>query len=257
MSEGVPTEHYDAQFFPAMFAAEDRHFWFRHRNAVIGRLLQPLWQQRGRAGGRILEVGCGTGNVLRVVDRVCAGALVVGMELFIEGLHFARRRTSARLVCGRIESLPFRCDFSLIGLFDVLEHIPDDAAALRALHAQLEHNGTLMLTVPAHQCLWSRFDEAAGHCRRYSGDGLRQVLTAAKFHVEYLSAFMLPLFPVVWLSRRVGDRTSTSDAVQRELDVPAVLNAGLRAVLKLEEPFVNGVVRLPLGTSLVAIARKV
>ena len=257
MSERAHVDHYDAQFFPAMYAAEDRHFWFRHRNAVIARLLTPLWMQRGRAGARVLEVGCGTGNVLRVLENVCTGAVIVGMEMFIEGLHFAKRRTSAGLVCGRIEHLPFRRDFSLIGLFDVLEHIPDDGAALRALHLQLETGGTLMITVPAHQSLWSRFDEASGHCRRYSSVALQEVLGSSGFHVEYLSPFMLPLFPLVWVSRRLGDRHASSDAVQRELDVPGVVNASLRAVLKLEEPLLNGVRRLPLGTSLCAIARKV
>ena len=69
---------------------------------------------------------------------------------------------------GDVRNSPFGKPFALIGMFDVLEHIPEELETLVALREALAPGGRLMLTVPAHQYLWSYFDEAAQHCRRYS-----------------------------------------------------------------------------------------
>jgi SAM-dependent methyltransferase len=87
----------------------------------------------------------------------------------------------------------FRCVSSLDGLeegcFDfaystnVLEHIGDDAAALRSLYARLRPGGRLLLYVPAFQLLYSSMDERVGHQRRYRRSGLVELLGAAGFEV--------------------------------------------------------------------------
>jgi len=82
---------YDADFFTPLFAVEDRHFWFRSRNTVISALVENE-VRRLPAGYRVLEVGCGTGNVLRELGKVCKNGQVIGMDLFIEGLEYAQRR---------------------------------------------------------------------------------------------------------------------------------------------------------------------
>src|SRR5262249_10068834 len=149
---------YNPDHFKAFAEIEDRHFWFRARNrtlsAVIGRLVSAF-----TGGYRVLEVGCGDGNTLRMLEETCSGAAIVGMELYDEGLSYARRRTTARLVRGRMEQPPFGIRFHLVGVFDVLEHLDDDRAALARLQALVEPGGALVVTVPAHQRLWSTFDE--------------------------------------------------------------------------------------------------
>src|SRR5438094_10550414 len=116
---GPPASGGLPDFAPHLFDAEDRHFWFRARNTVIGRVVGQL--VRGLpAGYRVLEVGCGNGNVLRVLERVCAGGEVAGMDLVGEKLRFARRRTSCALRQGNLYELPGGEPFHLIGMFDVL-----------------------------------------------------------------------------------------------------------------------------------------
>ena len=67
------------------------------------------------AGYRVLEVGCGTGNTLRVLKDACSAAgLIVGMDVFQEGLAFARRRTDLPLVRARIEQAPFHVPFEFM-----------------------------------------------------------------------------------------------------------------------------------------------
>jgi SAM-dependent methyltransferase len=250
-----------AHSFARLFAAEDRHFWFRSRNKVLAAVVCGL--VKGLPPGyRVLEVGCGTGNVLRVLEAVCAGAEVTGMDLHEEGLAYARRRVRCRVVAGDVNASSFPEPFDLIGLFDVLEHLPDDSRILRTLYAALRPGGRLLLTVPAHQSLWSYADEYGGHYRRYSSGQLRAALEGAGFRVEHQTQFMLLLYPFLKLARlRNGRQAARSpqekqEQTLRELEPPGLLNALLYGLLRWEAWWVGRGGRLPLGTSLLAVARK-
>lgn len=255
---------YNPIYFAPLFAIEDQHFWFRARNRVISALarqitatLAPTYQ--------VLEVGCGTGNVLRVLEQACPSGVVVGLDLFAEGLQYARQRTSCPLVQGDMHTPPFGTQFDLIGLFDVLEHLPDDMQVLRDLHAMLAEEGALLLTVPAHPSLWSYFDEASHHCRRYKPSELESKLIRAGYRVEYLTQYMMSIFPLVWLGRRLAaliDRRPTEDTGRThdlafdELRIIPVVNDLLALLLAQETHMIVRRHSLPLGTSLLAVARK-
>ena len=124
------------------------------------------------------------------------------MDAFHAGLLYTRGRTAPGSSKREIEQMPFRAEFAVVGIFDVLEHIEDDVAALQSIRGLLT-GGTLMVTVPANPALWSRFDDESGHQRRYTERQLRQVLSAAKFQVDYITHFMSVTYPVVWMSRRL------------------------------------------------------
>jgi SAM-dependent methyltransferase len=254
--EGVPPE------IAQLFVAEDRHFWFQARNRVLARVVSQLVE--GLADGfRVLEVGCGNGNVLRVLEDVCTRGEVIGADLMPQRLQFARRRTRCRLIQADLHELPFEQPFDLIGLFDVLEHLPDDRRALVDLKSALSPEGALVLTVPAHMALWSYADTFAGHYRRYSPTQLKRALTEAGFQVDYLTQFMMVLTPLMWLARRMAalwKRTGAVAESQRELVVKElrtvpVVNGVLRYLLEREAPLIARRRRLPIGASLLAIAR--
>ena len=258
------TDTYDPAFFDRLFAVEEQHFWFRARNRVIAAAVTPLVGQLapGYCG---LEVGCGTGNVLRLLENVCDQGTIIGMDLFADALQYARRRTKAPLVRGDARTLPFRAQFALIGLFDVLEHLPDDVQVLQTLWTALAPDGRLLLTVPAHASLWSYFDEAGHHCRRYEMADLEQKLLQCGYEVEFITQFMACLFPLVWLGRRMmrlRHRRSDSDIDHAralsldELRLFPLINPLLSWVLSQEARLIARRYRLPLGTSLLAIARK-
>jgi SAM-dependent methyltransferase len=264
-----PTERdsYDPDFFEPLFQAEDRHFWFRARNRVIATLARQI-TARMEPGYRVLEVGCGDGNVLRVLDAVCGDGTVIGMDLFAEGLRYARLRASCPLVQGDIHASPFGSHFELIGLFDVLEHLPDDMQVLRDIHSMLAPGGALLLTVPAHRSLWSYFDEASHHCRRYEQAELHGKLRRAGYRIEYMSYYMMSIFPLVWLGRRLatlgrrnrnaGGRSpeQTHQLALDELRVRPGANGALTWVLSLETRLIARRKHLPAGTSLLAVARR-
>jgi SAM-dependent methyltransferase len=184
------------------------------------------------------------------------------MDFFAEALLWARRRCRCPLVQGTLQATPFGVPFDLIGLFDVLEHVENDRQALRELHALLSPGGVLALTVPAHASLWSYWDEVCQHHRRYSVEELKGKLAEAGFQTEYVTQFMSLLFPLMWLKRKLR-RVEVSEGnedgrkvAENELRVFPGINALLGWTLRPESLLVARRLRLPIGTSLVALARR-
>jgi len=254
-----PRDGYTPSFFEKLAEVEDRHFWFRFRNRLLSRLVEDLVASLPH-GFRMLEAGCGNGNVLRFLSSTIRHGKVIGIDLFEEGLTLARHRSDALLVRGDVHASPFKCRFEIIGAFDVIEHLHDDRQALRDFHRLLSDDGFLLLTVPSHMELWSYFDQASGHYRRYSRTQLEQTLAACGFRVEFVTEFMMVLYPILWISRRVSGwlrRSKPADkSLLSDLHVLPVLNPILLLLLSWESPFIRRRIRIPLGSSLLAIARR-
>jgi len=252
---------YDPAFFDQLARIEDQHFWFRARNRLIYEMVRRIAFELPPEYF-VVEVGCGTGNVLRALREACPNGKVIGLELWLDGLRYARGRSDRLLVQGDVRNLPFGKPFHLVGLFDVLEHVDEDREALVSLWRSLVPGGRILLTIPAHQFLWSYFDEAAHHCRRYSAQDIREKLAQAGFQVEFVSQFMASIFPFVWMFRKIrGVRARAEPNAARaratnEFKLVPFVNLVLTALLSLEARWVAHGHHLPFGTSLVAIARR-
>jgi hypothetical protein len=138
---------------------------------------------------------------------------------------------------------------SVAALLDVLEHIEDDQAALVRLAERMEPGATMVVTVPAYQWAYSSWDSNLGHFRRYSRRQLRDRLAAAGLEVEsccYLFPELLILLPVRKLRR----------TARQDVDFPT-LNPLVNRIGYMVSSTTTRLRRLwPLGTSVVAIARK-
>lgn len=262
-SANPASESYDPKFFDLLDSVEDRHFWFRARRHIIRTLVRRIAAEMA-PGYLALEAGCGNGSVLQALEQACPRGTVFGMDLFLEGLRYARKRTSCSLIQGDVDHLPFQRQFDLIGCFDVLEHQADDLGVLRSIRKGLTRDGVLVLTVPAHPYLWSYFDVASCHYRRYEIGELESKLSSAGYRVEYVTQFMTSIFPLIWLRRRLNPagkldgtakRADASRLAQTELRVIPVVNSLLCFLLFQEARLILRRRRLPLGTSLLAVAR--
>ena len=231
----------------AVHLGEDRrHWYFRGRLAV---LLATLRAWLPPPPLRILELGCGSGNVL--------GALrpfgeVVGLEADPDLRAAARAEgldVRAGALPGDIGVPPGWADVVL--LLDVIEHLDDAAAALAAARSALRRGGTLVVTVPANPRLWSAHDIHLGHRRRYTARTLRRVVEGAGFRIRHLSHFNTVLFPAVALARLVK-RIRRDDRHDLRTPRPAV-NRLLERVFALERHVVPRHT-LPFGVSLLVIA---
>lgn len=259
-SDSLPSYH--PEHFAPLFAAEDKHFWFRSRNRVIAAATRLLANPGSIKD--ILEHGCGTGFVLTALQRLFPRARVTGADLFEEGLAMARQRFMGKLVQADLFQCGFRSEFDLIGLFDVLEHLDDDSQALRALWEQLRPGGHLLLSVPAHMMLWSDYDVASGHRRRYTRSEIMTRLAEANFQVQFCTEFMVPLFPFVLIRRRfrwkgkgtVSTPANAAERIKSELRINPVLNRIFDFILRPEAPWIARRHHLFGGTSILALAAK-
>ena len=181
-------------------AVEDRSFWFRHRNRVIVELVNRFHRR-----GTFIDIGGGNGYVSKAL--IASGVACVLIEPGLDGALAARARGVDPVICARLEDVGLPCECtSSIGLFDVLEHIEDEADALKQIHSILEPTGHLFLTVPSYQFLFSSEDYAAGHYRRYTISRLRSVLAMSNFRLEFASYFFSPLPPLIFLTRTIPSR---------------------------------------------------
>lgn len=227
---------------------ESWHFWFAGRRDLVRGLLA---RHLGPAPQRLLDVGAGTGRLAR--ELLASGHHVAAVDLLPEALAVARADApGADLLRADAARLPLGDGvFDAVTMLDVLEHV-DDAATLAELRRVLRPGGLLVLTVPAGPRLWSHRDDAAGHRRRYTRRGLRQVLERAGLSPLELGAYQCALYPAVVASRLLGRRgPRMRDAEERP---SAPLNAVLTWINRREAALGPG--RLPFGSSLAAACRR-
>ena len=175
---------------------ETSHFWFRGRRSLIKRWIAQTLQPPAR----IADLGCGTG--LLVGELLQQGYEVIGVDIHSKQLASLQKKwPQALLLQSSVEKIPIAsntCDAVL--LLDVLEHV-NDQQSLAEAHRLLRKGGKVIITVPAHQWLWSKRDENAGHCRRYSRRSLLLLLKSVGFSIEKVRYYQSCLFPVFVLSR--------------------------------------------------------
>ncbi|NJC05108.1 SAM-dependent methyltransferase [Sphingomonas kaistensis] len=238
----------ERQVYDRMAELDQRHWWYRARRKVLAQLIARV--VRPRPNSKILEVGCGTGHNFPMLD-------IFGSVDAIEVDPAARAMAEMRL--GRpIGSSPLPAldgvadaSYDLIGSFDVIEHIADDRAALAGIARCLKPGGKFVMTVPAHQWMWSAHDVVNHHQRRYSKSSLKALVDCSPLKLEkigYLNSFLLP---VAIAARTAGKLTGKDDG--DDTLPPAPLNAALEAVFAQEARLI-GKVPLPPGLSLWAVA---
>lgn len=159
-------------------------------------------------GGTVVDVGCSSGYLLEDLRRAHPGALAVGVDLVAAGLRRAHEVVpEAPLLLADCTRLPFGDDSVDAAVSaNVLEHVPDDAAALRELRRVLKPGGRVALVVPAGPALYDAYDTFLGHERRYARRELAARGREAGLEVvkdAYLGSLVYPPF---WLVKKRNRR---------------------------------------------------
>lgn len=185
---------------------EETHWWFLGRREILRSVLRRLVPPGGQH--LVVDVGCGTGGN---VGALAPEYRTVGIDTSRYAIELAEQRYPAvRFWQGELADLPPEVDASADAylLMDVLEHVPDDFLLLSTLLARCRRGALVVITVPAHEHLWSAHDEALGHFRRYDEARLAMVWRGLPVRVRLLSYFCARLYPVVrlarWTSRQSG-----------------------------------------------------
>lgn len=174
------------------------------------RLVVALACQSAGGARRVLDAGCGQGELLEQLARALPSATIDGADVSEQSLNDTRRRSPGRELFQLDLATP---DFEhaqrerlgrydLVVCSEVIEHILDDGRAARNLHALLAPGGAAVVTVPGGKM--SRFDELIGHHRHYRTKRLARLLTDAGFTVERVLAWGFPFHNLYRTAVRVA-----------------------------------------------------
>ena len=212
------------------------------------------WQSRlilPELGQRVVEVGCGMGNF---TEYLLGRDQVIAVDVEPECVKHLRQRYPARS-----NLLVFACEptnpaFAELSTFrpdscvctNVLEHIPDDAAALRAMAAILEPQGKIVLWVPAFQALYGSMDKRLDHCRRYRKQDMLRLAAQVGLKISKMRYVNMAGFFLWWASSRLIRQQAVTGT---QIDIFDRLIAPWLSRLE-------AMVQPPFGQSLFAVLQK-
>lgn len=236
--------------FERMAELDQEHWWFVARRQILTNVIRRAARLPDEA--RILEVGCGTGHNLSMLGGF---GKVDACELDAIARSLASDRLGRPVLEARLPDLSMfePASYDLVALLDVLEHVPDDLAALCSIRALLKPGGALVLTVPANPWMWSAHDVAHHHFRRYRKLQLRRLLEKAGYSLELHGYFNSLLFPAI-AATRIASKIRGHEAADDAMPGKRV-NALLKSIFGLEAALV-GRLPMPFGVSLISIARR-
>jgi SAM-dependent methyltransferase len=198
-------------------------------------------------GDSVVDVGAGYGAI---TEHLAANRTLVALDPADDCRVALEKRfnewPNVTVRVGDVDVLSPDEQFDSIVMINVLEHIDDDAGALRKLAAHLTPTGTLVLYVPAYNFLYTNWDRAVGHKRRYSKPRLTGVIATAGLtvsHVRYVNALALPGWMIT------GPLTHRADSLKTSLDIWD--RYGVPTSRWLENR-----VELPFGLNLIAAAKR-
>lgn len=221
----------------------DRFFWHRLRWRVLKSHLpaEPF---------ELVDVGAGAGHLGQYMARDFPKARYRFVEP-IESLRTHLRATYGRGADAGDTDVFDGAQF--VTLLDVLEHQADDGAFMKQLVGRMTPGSTLMLTVPAMTRLWSGWDVALGHYRRYDKETLLGAVEGLDLEVHDLNYLFPELIPLgLARARRRGSRNVPAGDLEADLpELPWFVNEPMYglglASLKLRR-------RWHFGTSLFLLA---
>ncbi len=187
------------------------HFWVKHRNAVFDRHFQSIV----RSAAQIGEVGCGSGLILSHLAHTYQKA-ADGFELNLHALNLCPQLPGNLYIYNIFQRHPDLVDrYDLLMMMDVLEHIEDEVSFLQAVQDHLKPGGWLIIGVPMRQHLYSTYDQADGHFRRYSPQYLRSVVDRAGFGVQKTVQWGHVYLPILLLRQQMLKNVSGDAAIKQ------------------------------------------
>jgi SAM-dependent methyltransferase len=238
-------------------AAIDRDHWFYAGKRAIVR----HWISRYRrltSDDVLVDGGMGTGTWLLSMARECR---IIGLDDYEESLRIAKPLVEAaggraiKTGLGRVD-LPDGAA-SVVTLLDVLEHLDDDAGALREMARLTKPGGLIVITVPALQILWSDWDEVLHHRRRYSRRQLLELIRRTPgvelLHCAYTNTFSLLPIALIRMWRKLVPLKPGAPRMEDQIPAPW-LNRILYQLYV--PPACAGWWHPPAGVSLLAVMRR-
>ena len=221
-------------------------WWYSVRKIIIKKIIGSHILKKKNLN--ILDIGSGMGGLLEVLNSF-------GTVSVVETNNYCRDYLKEKFryiknITPNISNVQDK--FDLITIFDALEHIKDDKKIIKELRNYLNDGGSIILTVPAFQFLWSDHDELSMHFRRYNKKDIREVFE--NFKEIKISFFNYLLFLPILITRKFLNLLNLK-IKQNELTNNIYINFILKKIFYIETLFINKI-DMPFGTSLYAIFEK-
>jgi SAM-dependent methyltransferase len=246
----------DPAEYANLAAVEQEHWYYSGKRRFVHDWI--LRARPPRPEDVLLDCGAGTGLFAQEMESACQ---VLVLDDHEEALRLLRARFKPEQVLslagGRVP-LPDQ-SVEYVTALDVLEHVPDDAAVVREFHRLLKPGGIAVVTVPAGMALWSDWDVALHHFRRYDRRQLRALFPHAAWRIEHVNYTNIVAYPAVWAVRKwrglrqKAGRPPASPGRSEDRIPPRWLNAMLRSLFI---GLARWRVPMPLGVSLVLVAQR-
>lgn len=226
-----------------------QHFWMIRRFQV----LEKLAAAQLKPGLRYAEIGCGTGVLQRQLERRY-GIEVDGFDLGLGALQASQAQAGKLYYYNVFDRNPeFSEHYDVIFLFDVLEHVTAEDDFLQSCLFHLKRGGALILNVPARMELYSNYDKAVGHVRRYRLKDFRRLVRANHLELRNTTYWGLPFYLLLAVRKRLlRHRTDEADIIQRGMKPPSNFSNRVFGLLARLEFIPQRI----LGTSIMTVLHK-
>lgn len=245
----------DRDYFHKYYHLERTHWWFLVRAGIItdtirSRIIinEPL---------NILNIGSATGRTSEILQEF---GNVVSVEYDQESAEFSKTILTTPVINGSINDLPFPNEkFDLVCAFDVIEHVKNDENAIVEMYRVCKPAGSLFLTVPAFQSLWSTHDEINHHYRRYMKNQLLKLFTKSMGGVTKVTYFNSILFIPIFILRKVQVFFLSKGTVDGKSDFESIqspiINKIFYFMFSLERSMIKKM-SIPFGVSILLLWKK-
>ncbi len=180
---------------------EDSMWYFRALHAHAATLIST---HHPKAGGTLLDAGCGTGGFIRRASPLFPELRFLGIDLFQIACDLAGARGTPRIARASLANLPFPDgSMSVVTSLDVVQHVADHEAAAREIFRVLEPGGLAVINAPAYMWLWSYHDTATGAERRYTLPQMVDLLTNTGFLLTQSTYWNFLPLPIVAAKRKI------------------------------------------------------
>lgn len=241
----------DKRYYKEYYTLERAHWWF----TVRAQILEDYVRRNVYKGKplNILNVGVATGATS---DMLAKFGKVTSLEYDVDCCRFLREELNMEVINGSVLELPFGDgQYDLVCAFDVIEHVEDDALAVKEMKRVCKTGGDLFVTVPALMSLWSQHDVVNHHFRRYKKAEVRALFTPENNGSERFSSYFNSiLFPPIYLFRqlsRVLPKRKTKKHSGSDFGVfnNGITNKLLAALFKIELYWLR-FAKFPVGVSI-------
>lgn len=249
------------QAYDQLVIIQDTYWYHDGIRKLAGFYLDRIRSVYGARGLKILDIGCGTGAEFAMLRRY---GRVTGLDISEYAAEACRKKfPDIEVRAGSADKLaeifPGN-SFDVVICFNMLYHrwVNSDAGVISQMHKVLSPAGFVIIIEPAFKCLYRSNDKICYGQRRYSASGMKNLLGRAGFSISNATYFnavsFLPVFLLSFLQRfglmvtdRAGDELKP---------LPKIINDCFKAVMALERWCIRIFKSIPIGVSLLVVAKK-